>query len=336
MNPRLAAIAQAVVVVIVSALLGVLAKFALRRVAPFSFAWLQVAIAGVVLSLYTFGICRERLPRRLSGRVWLLLTLIGLGNFAAVRVLFLNSLDRLPATTHAYLVNFVGFATMGLSVVMLRERPFLTQLAGAALALVGLRVFFWHAPAAEASLGLICAAAGVAILAVTNNLARKLAVEIVGGGGGDAAVRPELSNNLVSTIALWIGGAPIVAAGLLFDLPPRVTGWESWGIIGLSAVVGVAVGMTVWNHVLRTLRSYEASLLGSLAVVFTALFATPILGERLTPSQSVGVALLLAGVALVQIRRGSMLTLAVWLGARRAGADSSPDPGHISSRRSSP
>jgi drug/metabolite transporter (DMT)-like permease len=70
-----------------------------------------------------------------------------------------------------------------------------------------------------------------------------------------------------------------------------------------EAVVGIAIGLTVWNFILRTLRSDEASILGASSVIYTALFAVPILGERLALHQIAGMALMLLGVSLVQVRR---------------------------------
>ena len=55
-------------------------------------------------------------------------------------------LERLPATTHAYLVNFVGLVTMAMSAVALKERPSLLQIVGALVAVLGLRVFFDEVP----------------------------------------------------------------------------------------------------------------------------------------------------------------------------------------------
>ncbi len=108
---------------------------------------------------------------------------------------------------------------------------------------------------------------------------------------------------VVSTLALWVGGGPVVLYGLVVDSPPVVPGWRNWGIVTLSACVSIAVGMTVWNAILRTLRSYEASLLGGSSVTFTALFAVPILGERLAWHEVAGIGLMLAGLVLSQWRR---------------------------------
>ena len=294
MNLRLVAIVQTLTVILSSSLVGVLAKLALRDVPPFTFVWLQIAIGGSLLTLYTFQWRGERIPKGLGRQVLAYIIWIGVCNFTIVRALFMFSLDRLPATTHAYLVNFVGIVTMLLSVFIVKERPSIVQILGAAVAVSGLRVYFKEIPPPSELSGVIYVAISVLALASTNNIARKLAI----------VTRDGLSNTVISTLALWIGGLPIVLAGLMSDWPPPVAGWRNWGIIVLNAIVAVAIGLTVWNYILRTLRSYEASILGASAVIFTAIFAVPILGEHLALHQIVGIARMLVGLSLVQVRRG--------------------------------
>jgi len=304
MNQRLIAIAQTSSVLILSSFAGVLAKLALRDVPPFTFVWLQIAIGGSLLTLYTFLLRRERIPKGLSREVWAYIIWIGIGNFTIVRVLFTLSLDRLPATINVYLVNFVGIVTMLMSIYVLRERPSVFQILGAAVAISGLRVFFREVPPPSELVGVIYVAIGVLALASTNNITRKLAI----------VTDNRLSNNIISTVALWIGGLSVVLFGLASDWPPAVSGWTNWGIIVLNAVVTITIALTVWNFILRTLRSYEASILAGSSVIYTALFAVPILGERLALHQIAGIVLMLVGLFLVQVRRG--------LGRGRPGTDS--------------
>lgn len=292
MNRRVLAIAELQLFMLTSALVYVLAKSALARVPAFSFAWLQIAIGGTLLTLYTFGVRGKRLPKGLPRSAWIQIAWIGVGNFAVVRVTQMLSLERLPATTHAYLTGFVGLVTMGISVLLLRERPSWLQLAGALLALLGLRIFFREIPAPTEQLGLVYLAVMVLALASTNNVARMLGVR-----AGE-----RLSNDVLSTLALWIGGAPVVLAGLVFDWPPPVPDARSWAIVATNGVVTIAVGLTLFNHVLRTLRSYEASVLSGTGMIWTVLFAFLILGERLALHQVLGVGTMLVGVALVQLR----------------------------------
>jgi drug/metabolite transporter (DMT)-like permease len=110
------------------------------------FVWPQIAIGGSLLPLYTFWLRGERIPKGLDRQVWAYIIWIGVANFTIVRVLFMLSLDRLPATTHTYLINFVGIATTLMSIFILKERPSIFQILGAALAVLGMRVFFREIP----------------------------------------------------------------------------------------------------------------------------------------------------------------------------------------------
>jgi drug/metabolite transporter (DMT)-like permease len=286
------AVAQASAVLLSSALAFVLAKVALREVPPFTMAWLQVTIGTLLLAAYTFGVRRERIPRGLSRAVWLSILWIGIGNFAIVRILFMLALERLPATTHTYLVNFVGFATMLMSAIFLAERPTWMQVAGATIAIAGLKVFFRDTPAPHELTGVLYVAIGVLVLASVNTVARRLATD----------PRSGVSALLVATIASCFGTLPVTLYGLATDWPPQVEGWTNWSIVGFNAIVAVALATAVWNHILRTLRSYEASILAATSVIYTALFAIPLLDEHLAAHQVGGIGLLLAGVVIVQLR----------------------------------
>lgn len=296
---RAIAIAQTLSILILMSLGVVLTKIALSEVRPMTFTWLTVAIAMGVLSFYTFVVRRERIPRGLSRQVWGYIVVIGVCNFVIGRILFTLSLDRLSATTNTYVSNFIGFITMGMSIFILKESPTIFQILGAVVALLGLRVFFVEVPPVYELVGVAFTLTGITAVAYTNNIARKLAL----------VTQNAVSNTIVSTVALLIGGSFTVLLGLILEWPPRVSGWNNWGIILYSAIISTAIGLTVWNHILRTLRSYEASILGASTVIWTALLAVPILGERLFLNQLIGIGLMIAGLALVQVRRGRLDTL---------------------------
>lgn len=107
---------------------------------------LPTAIGIATMCIYTFVIQGETFPAHLDLRTWGYLVAIGLGNFVFAPIGFTLALERLPVTTHNYLSNFVGFVTMALSVVILKETPTRFQLIGSAVALVGMRFYFPSAP----------------------------------------------------------------------------------------------------------------------------------------------------------------------------------------------
>ncbi|NVJ48997.1 MAG: EamA family transporter [Gammaproteobacteria bacterium] len=275
-----------------AALVIVLAKVSLTRIPVFTFNWLQIAVAALFLLCYTFVWRREPWPRHLTLRQWLYPIAIGIANFTLVRYLLLAGLDYLPVTTHAYLVNFVGLITMGLSIFMLNERPYLLQLIGALIALSGLTIYFEVLPQAEEIKGIALVATGVFFLALTNNLIRRFML-----GHSEA-----LSAVMLSTLAIVIGGLPLIIWGMISDGVIFKFALYDWLVIFANGIIGLALTLIVFNHVMKTLRSYEASILASMGVVFVGVLAIPIAGEQLTFNKIVGIAILLLGILLSQLK----------------------------------
>ncbi len=178
----------------------VYAKQSLAEVSYFSFLWLQMLAACIGMLIYTLVIKRETNIVKVTRRTWLLVVGIGLLNYAIVRSLFIFSLELLPVTTHAYIMNFVGIATVILSSIILREHPTRIQLLGSLIALAGLWMFFFQQPSGSEIIGIFWLVIAVLCLALTNILIRLLHL----------AGEPELSSNQVATFAICIGSTPLI------------------------------------------------------------------------------------------------------------------------------
>jgi len=275
---------------------GILMKIALFEVHPITFAWLTVGFGMIFMSMFTFIIRKETIPRGLSKQVWFYIIMIGICNFTISRLTRPFALQRLPVVTTSYVGNFIGFVTMGMSIFILKESPTIFQLLGALIAFAGIRIFFIVGPTSYEFVGILFILVGIFAVAYTNNIARKLAV----------VTNNELSNNIVSTVALLIGGTVTVIFGLIFDWPPQIVGWKNWGIILYTSLVSISLGLTVWNNILRTLRSYEASILGASTIIWTSILAVLILNEKLTAYKIIGMGFMIVGLILVQVRKGKL------------------------------
>ena len=292
-NKRIKAIGIAILVLIFMSVDTVLIKLTFTNVSPYTYIWLSLLIGILALTIYTFIIKRERIPWDLmTKKVWLYIFQIGIFNFVTGR-LNLIALDYLPATTNAYLFNFIGLITMGMSCIILKEIPSLFQILGAGVAFMGLRVFFQATPQGGEWIGIVLVLSSIIGVAYTNNIARKLSIETEG----------EISNNIISTLAIILGGSLMIITCISIDgFPPIVNSNSDWFVILYTGIATNAVGLTVWNLVLRTLRSYEASMLGASMVIWTTIFAYFILGETITTYQLIGITMLLFGIILVQLR----------------------------------
>lgn len=296
MNNRLAAILQASGMLIMLSLGTIFTKIVLIDISAFTFTWVTIALGMIFLSIYTFIIRKERIPRKLSKEIWWYLIIIGICNFAITRITRPIMLKHLPVITSTYLGNFVGFVTMFMSTFILNEFPSIFQLLGAGIAFYGITLYFNEPLQAGELIGVIMAIVGILITAITNNLSRKL------------RLIPEnsLSPSLISTMTILIGGSGIILAGLFFDFPPKVNGLESWGILIFISLANIALYSIVWSSILKVMRSYEASILGASTIIYTTLLAMIILHERLLLHQWLGMETMVLGLFLVQIRKGNI------------------------------
>ena len=230
----------------------------------------------------------------MTRKVWIYIVQIGFFNFVT-GTLGVYALNFMPATTNTYLTNFIGFITMGMSILILKESPSIFQILGAVIAFSGLRVFFPAPPGGGELFGMLLILVSISGIAYTNNIARKLAIE----------TENKISNNIISTLAIMIGAPISIAIYILIEGFPKVMpDLPTWGAIIFVGIINRAIGLTVWNLILRTLRSYEASILGASTVIWTSILAVLFLKETLELYQIIGIGMMLIGLILVQVRTG--------------------------------
>lgn len=291
MRPRSLAIGQLVATMFLVALVTVLAKKSLKQVNAIDFVWLQMVFAVLSICLYSFAIKKDVIPRDVPWRAWLIVIGIGVCNFTLVRTLFILALDIMPVTTHAYIINFVGIVTMLLSAVILKEKPGWKQIVGALIAVVGIQIYFRIVPDGQQIIGLVLLSAAVLFLALTNILIRLLHLNY-----------PQaISHNIVSVVAILSGGLPMIFYGLQYWQRVIEIDIRNWLIIAANGIIAMSLTMNVFNLVIKRLRAYEASILASTGLVFTALLSIPILNDKVNLFQFLGILLLLIGILMVQL-----------------------------------
>jgi O-acetylserine/cysteine efflux transporter len=293
MNNRNKAILKLILTMALVSLVITYAKQSLNEVPFFTFVWLQMVFASVAMLINTFVLQKEKWPIKVTAKAYLMVFGIGVLNYIIVRLLFIYSLDLLPVTTHAYLLNFVGIVTMVFSAILLKEKPKRLQILGASIAILGLWIFFYESPKEGELQGLLAILIAIISLALTNILLRNL--HLIKEHG--------LSHNHIATFAVCIGSFPLIVWGLLNDLPLLEISAVNWSIIVLNGIVANALVMTVFSQVMQHLKAYEASILAMSALIFTAIFAMPILNDYLAGAEILGIVLLLVGIGIVQWRR---------------------------------
>lgn len=291
MNPHLRAVLQALLVTFLWSTSWVLIKIGLGGIPALTFAGLRYTLA--FLCLLPFSATRDRLDalQRLTRREWLQLIALGLLFYAVTQGAQFVGLVYLPAVTVNLLLNFTTIAVALLGVALLAERPTLWQWGGMVVSLVGVLAFFYPvASGPDQVVGLIVVGFGVLANAVSSILGRRV--------NRDTRVDPLA----VTAVSMGIGSVTMLAAGVAIQGLPRLS-LASWLIVGWLAVVNTAFAFTLWNHTLRTLSAMESSIINSTMLAQIAILAWLFLDEPITPQKGIGMALVGAGVIIVQLRR---------------------------------
>lgn len=235
MNKHTHVVGMLLALVMLGSLSSVWAKLVLAQMPLFTFLWLMVASGMVILLAYACLFKRIQWPwAEIKGHGFKLM-LIGLAYFFFYRLAFVYGLSKLPVTTHAYVINFTGLVTMLLSAVMLKEHPSGKQWLCALLALSGVFVYFNQWPDWSEQLALLVLALGVLCLALTNIWIRELSSKGLG-------------STVLATVAMVLGGTPLVLIGLYADgVAIDLTGFQ-WFVIVLNAAVVLSLGVVIWSH----------------------------------------------------------------------------------------
>jgi len=257
-------------------------KLALEEVPPFLFVALRFAILLPLLSVL-------KRPAIGWGRIIAIGVLINMAQFA-----FLFAALRADASAGlaSLLIQMQAPMTILLSFLVFGERVRRLQSVGLVIALAGLGVFATTAGGAVTGLGLALILAGALSWALGNLVLKR--------------VGP------VNTLALFIWASlipplPMLGLSVLYESPaPLATiaamSAQGWMAVIYVALASTALGYSIWGALLTRHPAASVTPFALLIPVVGVAVAAAILGETLTPRDLLGGAVILAGLALVQIR----------------------------------
>ena len=84
-----------------------------------------------------------------------------------------------------------------------------------------------------------------------------------------------------------------------FPSPAR---WQlaTWGVVGLMVLIPTFAAVALYLAGIKRLGAPQAALVSTLELPFTILLAAALVGERLSPIQWVGAAVVLGGVVMAE------------------------------------
>ena len=271
----------------------VLIKWGLADIPPLYFATLRYALAFVVLLGVEAAFGRHE-PKGdpLGKKQVALLVVAGVSGYTVAQGLQFVGLYYLPAVTTSFLLNFNPFFVLLLSAALLGEGATFVQLGGLALALAGAWAFFSERVAWGGQwfgvLVVIASGVGWAVYLVS--------VRLLSRSGRVGSLR-------LTTATMGVGVAGMIVLTLLSGQYAALTSNGVLIIVWL-ATANTALAFFMRNWALRTIPAYELTVLQNVMLVEIALFAFVFLQETITPAMVVGMALVLAGVFVVQAKTG--------------------------------
>lgn len=274
--------------------LPILVKLAYAAgVAPLPLLAWRYAVAAALIGVLERG--APRLPLRQRLRLW------GLGAlFVLNSIAFFRALETVPASVVSLVLYtypvIVALLAGALGLERLRARGLLAALA----AFAGCALTAGGAPAGEP---LSRAGVGWALLAAVIYACYIVLSSRLGAGVPARA----LALHLAQAAALLCSCLALVGPGLWLPASPRAL-----ATVAAIGVLPTVVAMTTFLAGMAIVGPTRASVLSSLEVIVTLVLAFTLLGDRLSPPQWAGAALILGAVAWQN--RGALRAVA----ARRA------------------
>lgn len=254
----------------------------------------DVPLWGSVFRALPAGILLLILSRRMPrGSWWWKSLVLGLLNVSVFFVLLYVAAQLLPTTVASTIMAASPLALMLTAWLIVRERPRVLHLAGAALGIAGVALMVLTGVAAVNPLGVAASVTGMLLSSVGYMLDRRWS--------GQVEVLPATAWQLIA------GGALLVPfAAVIEGAPPVLEAPALAGFVYVS-VVATAIAYLCWFTALRRLPAGTVGLIGLLNPVTGVALGSLAAGEVLSGRQFGGMALVLAGVLLGQPIVASLL-----------------------------
>jgi O-acetylserine/cysteine efflux transporter len=196
-----------------------------------------------------------------------------------------------PPGLASLVIQLQAFFTIGLAVLLLGERPRLTQLFGALIAFAGMGLVAMHLEARATVIGFVMVVGGGVSWAVANILTKKIgkvnALALVAWGSLLAAPPLFIASLLVEGPAAWASAATHLS-------------WVTTGAVLFQSYPNTIFGFGIWSILMRRYPTATIAPFTLLVPVSGMVSAALVLGEPLQWWKIVAGALVLFGLALNQ------------------------------------
>lgn len=245
---------------------------------------------GSVLRALPAGLIVLLLARQLPRGAWWWRSLVlGTLNVGGFFVLIYIAGQRLPSSIASTLMSLAAACMMLFAWMLLRQRPRLFAVAGAALGLVGVALLVGFSGGEVDGWG-VAASLGAMV-------ASSLGFVLTARWGKGVAALPMTAWQLLG------GSVVLVPIALLIEgAPPVLTPTSALGFAYVT-LVATALAYVAWFTGLRHLPPSSVGLVGLLNPVTGTLLGVVLAGELFGVAQAIGVALVVGGIVLGSLPR---------------------------------
>ncbi|WP_244930368.1 EamA family transporter [Nocardioides sp. W7] len=242
---------------------------------------------GAMVRALPFGLLllafRPRLP---TGDWWWRAAVLGVLNVGAFFVLIFVAAYRLPGGLAATLTATSPIAIMLLAWLLVRERPHVASLAGAAVGAAGVALLVLRAGFTADPIGVAASLGAVAMSSLGYVLIKRWHVPVD-----------------LLTLTGWqlvAGGLALLPVALIVEgAPPPIDARAVGGFLFIGLIATVLANV-MWFRGLRELPAAAVSLVGLLNPVAGTIVGVALAGEAFGPTQAGGMFLVLLGVVAGQ------------------------------------
>lgn len=252
--------------------------FVTREWLPDAPLW-GAAIRALPAGLLLLALAR-RLPR---GSWWWKSAVLGTLNVGAFFVLVYAAAQLLPTSIASTIMATSSVAIALAAWAILRERPGVLRMIGAAVGIGGVAVMLLGGTTSIDPRGVIASIAAMTMSSIGFVLAKRWNPEV--------GVLPSTAWQLV------FGGLALIPIAALAEGPPPVVDGAGIAAYAYLALIGTAVANIAWFTALKHLRADAVGLIGLLNPVTGVLLGVLVAGEILDGRQLLGLALVLLGIA---------------------------------------
>lgn len=243
-------------------------------------AVLRALPAGVIL----LAIARQR-PR---GSWWYKSVVLGVLNVGAFFILVYVAAQLLPSSIASTLMALSALVMALIAWPLLAERPSLISLAGAGIGFAGVCIMLLTDAGALNPWGIAASVAAMLMSSLGFLLAKRW------GAGRDPVA--------LTAWQLIAGALIVLPVAAVVEGPLPAFEPVTWLGFAYVAVIATAVANVAWLIALRNLPTASVGLVGLLNPVTGVALGVLVASEPFGPRQIIGIALVLAGVALGQWR----------------------------------